>query len=84
MNTGTCTQDEPCDCPDCALSIQCTDPGTCVNDGVCAILLEGCRCDDCKDLPECAPWVDGGVEGGAEGGVEGGLDAGPDAADAGG
>ena len=42
--------------------------GHCVNDGVCAILHEGCLCDDCKILPECAPWIpDAGLDG-ADGG----------------
>lgn len=72
LNSGQCVPNEPCSCADCAKTKACTDPANCVDDGVCAILHEGCGCNDCKDLPECAPWVG-----------DAGLDAALDAADAG-
>lgn len=68
QNTGTCDTNEPCYCPDCVNSKLCSDAMQCVDDGVCAALTEGCLCNDCKDLPECAPKV---------------ADAGADAADGG-
>ena len=86
-NTG-CNDNEPCSCADCVHTALCTDPGRCVNDGICAIFDEGCVCDDCKNLPECAVWLDGGVTdgggdgggtdgGAADGGVADGGDGGP-------
>jgi hypothetical protein len=67
QNTGSCTDQEPCNCGDCAFTKLCTDPAKCVNDGVCAIFFEGCLCDDCKNLIECAQWLPDA----------GGSDAGP-------
>ncbi len=70
QNAG-CNDEEPCSCADCVTTQLCNDPSRCIDDGVCAILLEGCICDDCKSLPECAIWFDGGTEGGSDGGGPG-------------
>ncbi len=76
--SGTCVADEPCYCVDCANTKLCNDPARCVDDGICAILTEGCLCNDCKGLPECAPWVDGGTDAGSDGGMDGSVDGGTD------
>jgi hypothetical protein len=69
-----CGPDDPCSCVDCATDVTCHDPSHCVDDGVCAIIHEGCGCNDCKDLPECAM---------PDGGTDAGNDAGADAGDGG-
>ncbi len=61
---------------------RCNDPLLCVKDGHCAIINEGCICDDCKDLPECKVWLDAGIDGGGDEG-DGGVDGGGDAGDGG-
>jgi hypothetical protein len=94
MNGGACTAGEPCYCPDCIHDMLCNDPSYCVDNGVCAAHIEGCECNDCKDLPECAYRFDGGADGATDGATgdagtdaaenDAASDAGLDAADAGG
>jgi hypothetical protein len=56
-----CSTNDPCSCSDCVGQSLCNDPTKCVDDGVCAIISEGCICNDCKALPECVALLDGGA-----------------------
>ena len=59
---GFCDPDlDSCICADCEDDYNCGDPAdlNCVNDGTCdpqpgGVLGEGCNCEDCWALPECA------------------------------
>lgn len=67
---GLCNSDDACTCPECDTDTLCT--GGCNFDGICAQFSEGCSCDDCKGVPNCA---DNGTGGGGAGGA-GGDDSG--------
>lgn len=50
---GQCSDAEPCSCVDCKAADRCAAPKSCLADGICDILDEGCACDDCAPDPEC-------------------------------
>lgn len=66
--TLICTHETPCFCAGCAGDPYCSDPKSCVNDGICDAVDEGCVCADCLNIAECA-----GGGGGGSGGADGGA-----------
>ena len=63
---GVCNSDDACTCPECDTDTLCT--GGCNFDGICAQFSEGCSCDDCKGVPNCADNGTGGGGGAGTGG----------------
>ena len=63
-----------CVCPSCADDAFCSNPQSCVDDGICDPYAEGCVCADCADHPLCGG---GQVCGGGAGGGGGGAGGGP-------
>ncbi|NUP09603.1 MAG: hypothetical protein HOW73_26455 [Polyangiaceae bacterium] len=44
-----------CVCPVCENDEYCSNPDSCIDDGVCDPVLEGCVCEDCATHPQCSP-----------------------------
>ncbi|MFO0590085.1 MAG: MYXO-CTERM sorting domain-containing protein [Polyangiaceae bacterium] len=77
-NPPACTFEDACTCEDCWADAACTDPkkDNCKNDGTCDFFLEGCLCDDCASLSNCAGFSAGGSGGAGGGGATGGSGGG--------
>ena len=50
---GVCMPGDPCSCAGCETTPVCGTAASCVNDGICDILDEGCPCADCLAVPQC-------------------------------
>lgn len=71
---GACNSDDACTCPECDADPICSTQ--CDFDGFCNQFSEGCNCDDCKSVTNCADNGTGGGGGAGGGGVGGGATGG--------